>query len=156
MMKWFIAFPPVVTTLIMGLVIFFGIQFIPMDPFWSFILIFWVQLPLLVFIPLLLTTAKPSSLRMKIFCQLFRNRLAIELVDFQNEKYYTIAKKMPNGTLTAPVYYWAGVGNVTLNDDGTIDKKSESSYIDFWLPLNTSQRTLHLLKYGEPVRKVED
>lgn len=88
---------------------------------------------------------KYSILILKCF---YRNRVAIELIDWKKEHYYTLAIKQENNTMIAPVYFANNTGEVVCLEDGTVDKSSYSSYIKYWLPLNKSDRTQHLLTYG--------
>lgn len=76
---------------------------------------------------------------------------AVELYScLGNEIHYSICYTNPNkqGHFVAPIYWFNRIGEVILLPDGTIDHKSESSYIDAWLPANKDQKLDHILRYG--------
>lgn len=77
----------------------------------------------------------------------FRNLRPIELISFDGTRYYTLAKYDSYNKMSAPVYFGSNIGNVILLEDGTTDPSGGSRYIKYWLPLNKSDRTLHILKY---------
>lgn len=86
-----------------------------------------------------------------IFLSWFYQKLyPIELISFDNDRYYTLAAKYDVDKMTAPVYFSTGIGQVILLENGTVDNHSESRYITHWLPLNKNDRTLHILKYDIP------
>lgn len=77
---------------------------------------------------------------------------AVELIDFQGDRYYTICytQASPSGQLQAPLYWVTNVGTVILREDGTVDRSSDSYFVDYWLPLNNDERAQQILVYGEP------
>lgn len=79
---------------------------------------------------------------------IFKNKLAVELVSFDNTRYYTLASKLQDGLYICPVYFGSNIGSVILLNNGTTDKSSKSSYIKYWLPLNKSDRVQHILTHG--------
>ena len=83
----------------------------------------------------------------------FRNKMPIELVSFDDTRYYTLADKLKDQYLICPVYFANNIGHVKLCYDGTVDTTSKSSYITHWIPLNKSDRVQHILTYGIPNRE---
>lgn len=106
---------------------------------WMFILIsmFWFQIA-------------NKRLSIIFLSWIFKNKMAVELVSFDNTRYYTLASKLKDGSYICPVYFGSNIGSVLLLNDGTTDKTSESSYIKYWLPLNKRDRVLHILTYDIP------
>ena len=74
----------------------------------------------------------------------------VELIDWTGERVWTLAT-MQDGRWQAPVYFSTNIGHVILNDDGTVDRSSESSYIYYWLPMNKNKRVIHILSNNIPV-----
>lgn len=54
------------------------------------------------------------------------------LRDFQGDVYCSIATLDAFGGASAPVYWFAKVGNCVLLPDGTVCRKSSSSYVREW------------------------
>ena len=75
---------------------------------------------------------------------------AVELISFEGKHYYTFAKRIDEDKLFAHVYWNAKVGEAILNKTGIVDKKSESSYIKWWLPLNNPLREEYILRNDYP------
>lgn len=104
---------------------------------WSFILMLmiWMQIA-------------NKRLSIIFLSWIFKNKRAVELVSFDNTRYYTLASKLKDGSYICPVYFSSNIGSVLLFNDGTTDKTSKSSYIKYWLPLNKNDRAQHILTYG--------
>lgn len=66
------------------------------------------------------------------FQKIFFGKKIIFLVDSEGEKYLSIINVHPDGMKWCYVYPFAHVGHVLLKDDGTINPKSKSSYIEKW------------------------
>ena len=87
-----------------------------------------------------------------IFLSFFSKKIhPVELISFDNSRHFTLAKYNHNNQLVAPVYFSSNVGQVILLDDGTVDKRSESFYIKYWLPLNKNDRVRHILTNDIPI-----
>lgn len=78
----------------------------------------------------------------------FRKFRAVELISFDDTRYYTLAKYESYNKMSAPVYFGNNIGQVILLEDGTTDPESDSRYIKYWLPLNKNDRALQILRYG--------
>jgi hypothetical protein len=89
-----------------------------------------------------LTNGHNSRLFMICISTCLKNTVPVELVDFQGERYFSVAEKSDHGNLSACVYFFSNVGRYQLNTDGTVD----ASYIRFWLPVKQQDRTFHLLR----------
>ena len=109
--------------------------------------VFWAASSV-VAITLLACNERPTVVRMmgKIL-----GRRPVQLIDFQNRNVFTLCRRgTVDGKQVAPVYWYTEVGGVVLNEDGTVDKSSDSCYIYNWLPLDTQERVQHILAHGEP------
>ncbi len=76
---------------------------------------------------------KPS-IPLRLYCFIFRKQL-IKLIAYPsvNESYFSYIKKgCYCGKLHSSVYWAQNVGDVILNEDGSIDKSSKTSYIERW------------------------
>jgi hypothetical protein len=94
--------------------------------------------------------AHNSKFAVRIFSWMFPGKYFVELVDHRGDSYFTLATKR-DGIWQAPVYFGSNVGQVILNDDGTVGRNSESNYIYYWLPVNKSKRVIHVLTNNIPV-----
>ena len=76
----------------------------------------------------------------------FKRLYPIELISFDNDRYYTLVAKYDDNKMSSPVYFTSNIGKVILPENGTVDKHSESRYITHCLPLNKTDRVIHILK----------
>ena len=81
---------------------------------------------------------------MKILALIFKNSMAIELIDWTGNVFYSLALRSKSGELKTFVYLIAQVGSVNLNEDGTVNG---THYIEYWIPLSKKHRVEHILKY---------
>lgn len=86
----------------------------------------------------------------RVLSWFFPGKYFVELIDWTGERFWTLAT-MQDGRWQAPVYFSTNIGHVILNDDGTVDRNSESSYIYYWLPMNKTKRVIHILSNNIPV-----
>lgn len=75
-----------------------------------------------------------------------KNTFPVEIIDYEGQRYFSIAEKTHDDKVISFVYLFAGAGPLNLNKDGTIS----DSYCEYWLPLKKSDRVWHLLKYDLP------
>jgi hypothetical protein len=76
---------------------------------------------------------KPS-IPLRIYCFIFRKQI-IKLVSYPTigKSYFSYIKKgCYCGRLHSSIFWSSNVGDVILNEDGTISKDSESNYIERW------------------------
>lgn len=76
--------------------------------------------------------------------------LPVELIDMDLVRYYTLAHVDTDGNLVSPVYWGTGTGKCMLLPNGTVDRRSPSGYVYFWLPLRQQDRVEHVLKNDLP------
>lgn len=100
-------------------------------------LLFWV-------IPLVIVVKNDQPWLIKLACAFSHKRRPVKLLDGENEVVYTVAKKTATGKWHCPVHWTTNVGNCILNDDGTVDRDSECSYILYWRPLRKTELMMHL------------
>jgi hypothetical protein len=90
-----------------------------------------------------------KSLFLRLFSRFTPNSMAVEMITFEGNHIFSIAH-CEDGRLVAPVYWFTGIGKCLLRPNGTIDVEGPTSYMFFWLPLDSSLRTEMLLKYDYP------
>lgn len=89
----------------------------------------------------------PNSRWFNIVASAFlKNTFPVEIIDYEGQRYFSIAEKTHDDKVISFVYLFAGAGPLNLNADGTIS----DSYCEYWLPLKKSDRVWHLLKYDLP------
>lgn len=83
-------------------------------------------------------------------CALVLGVQVVELLDYQGKRSYTIVftHKDDQQRWVAPVDWFTQVGEVLLNDDGTVDASSESMYMKYWRPMDPELRMAQVLAYG--------
>lgn len=93
---------------------------------------------------LLITSAHKCKFIMKMLALIFKNSIAIELIDMHGNVLYSLAFRSKSRELKTFVYLFAQVGNINLNEDGTVNGRH---YIEYWIPLSKKHRVEHILKY---------
>lgn len=110
-----------------------------------------VQIATLLYIPTAVWPWISNKMYSMVFLSWFFKKLyLVELVSFDNTRYFTLAAKYDDNKMSAPVYFSSNIGQVILLENGTVDKHSDSSYITHWLPINRNDRAMHILKYDLP------
>ena len=71
--------------------------------------------------------------------------MPVELWDFSGERRISLATRDDQGQLVAYWYDWHLIGRIILDPDGIVSRKSDASYVYFWLPLRAQERAQHLL-----------
>jgi len=79
-----------------------------------------------------------------------RDLVPVELITYRLESHFSMARRLSNGTMDAPVFYMHNIGNCSLLSNGKVDPESESCYVSFWLPLRSDERALQLLANDFP------
>ena len=85
-------------------------------------------------------------------CALVLGLQVVELLDYEGKRSYTIVftHRDDQQRWVAPVDWFTQVGQVLLNDDGTVDASSESMYVKYWRPMDPELRMAQVLTYGIP------
>jgi hypothetical protein len=99
---------------------------------------------------LMLAFGKSKPWFLRVVSAIWKKYIPVQLIDYECKRRNTMAVRNPDGSLTSWVYWFNCIGNCRLLADGTVDKESETNYVYFWIPLDSSLRTEHVLKCDIP------
>ena len=105
-----------------------------------------IMLPIIGSIFLLSNT----QILMKVIEFFRKDLLAVELVYNKKDITYSLTKYDKDGKLQTNLFYIIGLCKIELKEDGTIEQKFNSAKARWWLPLNKSKRSEHILKCDIP------
>lgn len=94
---------------------------------------------------LLMTVLQNKRWMVMISSMFIPGAVPVEMVDFEGDIYYAIARRKDDGTLVAHAYWFTRLGKCILRGDGRIDDSSEICYMCFWLPLEARSRVFHIM-----------
>jgi len=86
----------------------------------------------------------------KLIAAFNKKMIPVELINYNGERVFTMAKKFNDGTMHASTYWMDNIGSCILLPNGKVDPNSESSYHFFWIPLRLHERVAFLLTYDLP------
>lgn len=103
----------------------------------------------LVIIPLYMIQSVTYQQQKILLATCVGKGVPVELIDFEGDRYYTIARPIGNGSMEAFVRWGEETGYVRLRSDGTIGPE-HAIIMYFWLPLRKRDRFEHMLYNDTP------